>query len=60
MDWKEDESPKKLEEALKSGSVEESESLVSALLTSLEKQPRRVEEKMAKDVLATLRKFAIR
>ena len=58
MDWKDDESPKKLEEALKNGRVEESESLVSALLTSLEKQPRRVDEKTAKDVLATLRKFA--
>lgn len=58
MDWKDDESPKKLEEALKDGRVEESESLISALLASLENQPRRVEEKMAKDVLATLRKFA--
>jgi S1-C subfamily serine protease len=58
MDWKDDESPKKLEEALKNGRVEESESLISALLASLENQPRRVEEKMAKDVLATLRMFA--
>ena len=58
MEWKDDESPKKLEEALKNGSVEESESLVSSLLDGLEKQPRRVDEKMAKDVLATLRKFA--
>lgn len=58
MDWRDDKSSKKLEEALKNGRVEESESLISALLTSLENQPRRVEEKMAKDVLATLRKFA--
>ena len=58
MDWKDNESPKKLEEAFKSGRVEQSESLILALLTSLEIHPRRVEEKMAKDVLATLRKFA--
>ena len=54
MDWKDDESPKKLEDAFKSGRVEQSESLILALLTSLEIHPRRVEEKMAKDVLATL------
>lgn len=58
MDWKDDESPQKLEEALKNGGVEESESLISALLMSLENQPRRVEKNMAKGVLATLRKFA--
>lgn len=58
MDWKDDESPQKLEEALKNGSVEESEILISALLTSLESQPRRVEGNTAKGVLATLRKFA--
>ncbi|MGD8303988.1 MAG: serine protease [Desulfobacterales bacterium] len=58
MDWKDDESPKKLNRALQNGKVAESERLVSALLTSLENQPRRVDEKMAKDVLGTLRKFA--
>ena len=58
MDWNDDESPQKLEEALKNGSVQESESLISALLASLESQPRRVEGNTAKGVLATLRKFA--
>lgn len=58
MDWKDDESPLKLEEALKNGKVEESEGLVSSLLSGLEKMPRRVDGKIAKDVLATLRKFA--
>jgi S1-C subfamily serine protease len=58
MDWKDDESPKKLEEALKNGKVEESEGLVSSLLAGLEKMPRRVDEKIAKDILSTLRKFA--
>jgi hypothetical protein len=58
MDWKDDESPKKLEQALKNGKVEESEGLVSSLLTGLEKMPRRVDEKIAKNVLATLRKYA--
>lgn len=58
MDWKDDQSPKKLEDAFMNGLVEESESLVSALTKSLKDQPRRVDEKIAKNVLTTLRKFA--
>jgi hypothetical protein len=58
MDWKDDESPRKLEEALKNGKVEESEGLISSLLAGLEKMPRRVDRKVARDVLATLRTFA--
>ena len=58
MDWTDVESPDLLKQALADNRPEEREALVSALLDSLEKRPRKVDAKIAKNVLAELRKFA--
>jgi S1-C subfamily serine protease len=58
MDWKDDESPGLLKEALADNRPEQSEGLVSALLASLEDKPRKVDAKTAKNILAELRKYA--